>query len=97
MPRIMTADDKDPRSPLPSPIAHGRLVTALVADLSGQAPAGIEVEREMTIRLDERNRPEPTFWSPPRRTTLTAPGTRRRTFFWSSRLSHRSRRTVTER
>jgi Uma2 family endonuclease len=38
---------------------HGRLVTALVADLSGQAPAGIEVEREMTIRLDERNRPEP--------------------------------------
>lgn len=25
----------------------------------GQAPAGIEVEREMTIRLDARNRPEP--------------------------------------
>jgi Uma2 family endonuclease len=38
---------------------HGRLVTALVVALSEQAPAGIEVEREMTIRLDERNRPEP--------------------------------------
>ncbi len=24
-----------------------------------QAPAGFEVEREMTIRLDDRNRPEP--------------------------------------
>jgi Uma2 family endonuclease len=38
---------------------HGRLVTALVLSLSEQAPAGIEVEREMTIRLDDRNRPEP--------------------------------------
>jgi Uma2 family endonuclease len=38
---------------------HGRLVTALGLSLSQQAPAGIEVEREMTIRLDERNRPEP--------------------------------------
>jgi Uma2 family endonuclease len=38
---------------------HGRLVTALAISLSEQAPAGIEVEREMTIRLDERNRPEP--------------------------------------
>jgi Uma2 family endonuclease len=38
---------------------HGRLVTSLTLALTEQAPAGIEVEREMTIRLDERNRPEP--------------------------------------
>jgi Uma2 family endonuclease len=38
---------------------HGRLVTALTTALMAQAPAGVEVEREMTVRLDERNRPEP--------------------------------------
>jgi len=38
---------------------HARLVTALVVSLTERAPAGIEVERQMTIRLDERNRPEP--------------------------------------
>jgi Uma2 family endonuclease len=38
---------------------HGRLVTALTVALAEQAPEGREVEREMTIRLDERNRPEP--------------------------------------
>lgn len=38
---------------------HGRLVTALTLSLSEQAPSGADVEREMTIRLDERNRPEP--------------------------------------
>ncbi|MBT0773666.1 Uma2 family endonuclease [Kineosporia sp. J2-2] len=38
---------------------HGRLVTALAVSLADQVPAGVEVEREMTIRLDERNRPEP--------------------------------------
>ncbi|WP_131745464.1 Uma2 family endonuclease, partial [Frankia sp. Cppng1_Ct_nod] len=38
---------------------HGRLVTALTVALMEQTPGGIEVEREMTIRLDERNRPEP--------------------------------------
>lgn len=38
---------------------HGRLVTALAVALTEQSPAGVEVEREMTIRLDERNRPEP--------------------------------------
>ncbi|WP_433827257.1 Uma2 family endonuclease [Actinoplanes sp. CA-015351] len=38
---------------------HGRAVSALLLALSEQAPAGVEVEREMTIRLDERNRPEP--------------------------------------
>lgn len=38
---------------------HGRLVTALTTALMAQAPRGLEVEREMTIRLDKRNRPEP--------------------------------------
>jgi Uma2 family endonuclease len=38
---------------------HARLITALVFSLAQQAPAGIEIEREMTIRLDDRNRPEP--------------------------------------
>jgi Uma2 family endonuclease len=38
---------------------HGRLVTMLTTTLMTQAPAGFEVEREMTIRLDARNRPEP--------------------------------------
>ncbi|WP_067863868.1 Uma2 family endonuclease [Nocardia shimofusensis] len=38
---------------------HGRLVTALTTTLARQAPAGFEVEREMTVRLDARNRPEP--------------------------------------
>ncbi|MFF7201631.1 Uma2 family endonuclease [Streptomyces sp. NPDC008141] len=38
---------------------HGRLVTALTVALMSQAPDGVEVEREMTIRLDVRNRPEP--------------------------------------
>jgi len=37
----------------------GRLVTALTTALMAQAPADIGVEREMTIRLDARNRPEP--------------------------------------
>ncbi|MFJ7044786.1 restriction endonuclease [Streptomyces sp. JV178] len=38
---------------------HGRLVTSLTTMLMAAAPTGFEVEREMTIRLDERNRPEP--------------------------------------
>jgi len=38
---------------------HGRLVTSLTVVLAEQAPREVEVEREMTIRLDERNRPEP--------------------------------------
>ncbi|RKN03215.1 Uma2 family endonuclease [Streptomyces radicis] len=38
---------------------HGRLVTALTTGLMAQAPEGVEVERELTIRLDARNRPEP--------------------------------------
>jgi Uma2 family endonuclease len=38
---------------------HGRVVTALTVMLMDQAVDGFEVEREMTIRLDKRNRPEP--------------------------------------
>ncbi|MFJ8945544.1 Uma2 family endonuclease [Streptomyces sp. NPDC102395] len=38
---------------------HGRLVTSLTTALMATAPSGLEVERDMTIRLDERNRPEP--------------------------------------
>ncbi|WP_327295485.1 MULTISPECIES: Uma2 family endonuclease [unclassified Streptomyces] len=38
---------------------HGRVVTGLTTALMQQVPDGIEVEREMTIRLDARNRPEP--------------------------------------
>jgi Uma2 family endonuclease len=38
---------------------HGRLVTALTRAFMDQVPTGLEVEREMTIRLDARNRPEP--------------------------------------
>ncbi|MBL1117358.1 Uma2 family endonuclease [Streptomyces sp. 110] len=38
---------------------HGRLVTALTTTLMEQVPDGFDVEREMTIRLDARDRPEP--------------------------------------
>ncbi|MGC4949126.1 Uma2 family endonuclease [Streptomyces sp. DT224] len=38
---------------------HGHLVTMLTVALMEQAPAGVRVGREMTIRLDQRNRPEP--------------------------------------
>lgn len=38
---------------------HGRLVTSLTTALMAQAPDDVEIEREMTIRLDPRNRPEP--------------------------------------
>lgn len=37
---------------------HGRVVTGLTIALMRQVPEGFEVEREMTIRLDDRNRPE---------------------------------------
>ena len=52
-----------------------RPVTALVLSLTEQAPADIEVEREMTIRLDERNRPEPDLL------VTTAPYDPNRTLF----------------
>lgn len=38
---------------------HGHLVTLLTVALMEQAPEGFTVGREMTVRLDERNRPEP--------------------------------------
>ncbi|MFC5666225.1 Uma2 family endonuclease [Kitasatospora misakiensis] len=38
---------------------HSELVTDLVIALRGQVPEGSRVGREMTIRLDKRNRPEP--------------------------------------
>ncbi|MFB6892336.1 Uma2 family endonuclease [Kitasatospora sp. NPDC056327] len=38
---------------------HGELVTELVVALRDQLPGDIRVGREMTIRLDKRNRPEP--------------------------------------
>ncbi|GAB3165171.1 Uma2 family endonuclease [Myceligenerans halotolerans] len=38
---------------------HSRTVTSLTTQLGNQAPDTFEVEREMTIRLDEHNRPEP--------------------------------------
>ncbi|XVV04681.1 Uma2 family endonuclease [Actinosynnema sp. CA-248983] len=43
----------------PQRVWHARVVTALTTALTGQAPEGVEVDREVTIRLDARNRPEP--------------------------------------
>ncbi|MFD1150453.1 Uma2 family endonuclease [Saccharothrix hoggarensis] len=37
---------------------HGRIIDDLTAALRNQTPSGMEVAREMTIRLDARNRPE---------------------------------------
>ncbi|MFD0202691.1 MULTISPECIES: Uma2 family endonuclease [Saccharothrix] len=38
---------------------HGRIISRLTAALDYQAPDGIEIEREITVRLDARNRLEP--------------------------------------
>ncbi len=38
---------------------HGHLVTMLTVALMEQAPVDVRVGREMTIKLDQRNRPEP--------------------------------------
>lgn len=43
----------------PRRVWHARVVTALTNALTAQAPDGIEIDREVTIRLDDRNRPEP--------------------------------------
>ncbi|MFY1634068.1 Uma2 family endonuclease [Solwaraspora sp. WMMB335] len=43
----------------PQRVWHARTVTALVNSLTDQAPPGVEVDREITIRLDKWNRPEP--------------------------------------
>lgn len=43
----------------PQRIWHSRVVTAITNALTAQAPGDLEVDREVTIRLDNRNRPEP--------------------------------------
>jgi hypothetical protein len=43
----------------PQRVWHARMITALVNSLTDQAPEGIEVDREITVQLDRRNRPEP--------------------------------------
>ncbi|MEU8814531.1 Uma2 family endonuclease [Actinoplanes sp. NPDC048796] len=43
----------------PQRIWHARMITALVNALTNQVPEGIAVDREITIRLDKWNRPEP--------------------------------------
>ncbi|MGC4762218.1 Uma2 family endonuclease [Micromonospora sp. DT46] len=45
----------------PRRVWHARMVTALVNRLTDQAPPGIEGDREITIRLDRWNRPEPNL------------------------------------
>jgi Uma2 family endonuclease len=54
---------------------HSRLVAALKHTLASQAPAGFEVDQEMTVRLDARNRPEPDI------VVTTAPYNPDRTYF----------------
>ncbi|MBM2622553.1 Uma2 family endonuclease [Actinoplanes sp. LDG1-06] len=46
---------------VPQQVWHSRLVTALAATMAKQTPQGIDVEREMTITLGERDR---TFFTP---------------------------------
>ncbi|HVV22293.1 MAG TPA: Uma2 family endonuclease [Pseudonocardiaceae bacterium] len=43
----------------PQTAFHMRVINALLRQLAEQAPPGLEIAREMTIRLDERQRPEP--------------------------------------
>jgi Uma2 family endonuclease len=43
----------------PQRVWHARAVTAFTNALTAQAPDGVEVDREVTVRLDDRNRPEP--------------------------------------
>ncbi|WP_316744958.1 Uma2 family endonuclease [Streptomyces sp. MK7] len=38
---------------------HARVVTRLTTALDDQAPEGFVIDREMTIKLNEKNRPEP--------------------------------------
>lgn len=59
----------------PQRVWHARMVTALVNNLTNQAPPGIEVDREITIRLDRWNRPEPDLL------VTTAPYDPARTFY----------------
>jgi Uma2 family endonuclease len=59
----------------PQRVWGARMVTALVNCLTDQAPPGIEVDREITIRLDRWNRPEPDLLA------TTAPYDPSRTFY----------------
>jgi Uma2 family endonuclease len=43
----------------PQRVWHIRVIVGLTNALTAQAPDGVEVLPEMTIRLDDRNRPEP--------------------------------------
>jgi Uma2 family endonuclease len=54
---------------------HGRLITSLTVALAKLAPEKFEVDREMTIRLDARNRPEPDL------VVITAPYEEDRTWY----------------
>jgi Uma2 family endonuclease len=38
---------------------HSRMIFALRMNLTAQAPSGVSIDSEMTIRLDDHNRPEP--------------------------------------
>ncbi|MCC3766978.1 Uma2 family endonuclease [Streptomyces sp. UNOC14_S4] len=44
---------------LPQRLWHSHVSSELTSALTKQAPPGFEVAREMTLRLDEHNRPEP--------------------------------------
>jgi Uma2 family endonuclease len=75
---------------------HGRVVTALTNRLSALAPEGFEVEREMTIRLDDRNRPEPDILVTsaaydPDRTSFTPDGVKLVVEVVSPESAHRDR------
>ncbi|MEU9718692.1 Uma2 family endonuclease [Streptomyces sp. NPDC047976] len=59
----------------PQPWWHGEVVTDLTLALRTQAPDGFRAGREMTIRLDARNRPEPDV------VVTTAPYNPDRTWF----------------
>ncbi|MFC3740971.1 Uma2 family endonuclease [Paractinoplanes deccanensis] len=66
---------------LPQRAWHSRLVTALQRALAEQAPPGTEIEREITIRLDDWNRPEPDVLA------TTAPYDPDTTFFTADTVS----------
>jgi Uma2 family endonuclease len=59
----------------PQRVWHARMITALLNALTDQAPAAIEIDREITIRLDRWNRPEPGLLA------TTAPYDPSRTFY----------------
>ena len=64
----------------PQRVWHARIVTALTNALTVQAPDGFEIDREVTIRLDDRNRLEPDI------VATTVPVDPRRTSFLPSEV-----------